>query len=170
MATDKNSRIGWIILACLILVPFLIGYAKDGSTGFLHSMWRKATFMFPDNASGTVTSSGAGGDWKMKVNACASGEHRQYWGVAFFDEDQPATGGRVVVPESGSPHLLVNKIDGPGSMQYDREQCSVWDVALEHSSVKINGFVGLKGHANFDCGGTDPVTRVVGEVTFRSCQ
>ena len=153
----------WIGMAFFAL--YLIG----GWGGPFHGLWRAATVMFPDNATGTVTSSGPGGDWTMKVNACQSGMQKGYWGISFFDDNQKQLVGRVALPESGTAHVQLNQPGTGEAMRYEKTQCSVWDADVQYTSSSINGVRAMKGHAKFDCSGTDPVTRVTGDLKFRSC-
>ena len=125
--------------------------------------------LFPDDASGTVTAHGGSGDWTMHVNACQSGEYRQFFGVTFFDESQAKLGGRLVLPVEGDQTLLVNTPARGGSDEVRSGACQVWDVDLQRTGTSYNRIVALQGHARFDCRLSNPEARLVGDLRFRSC-
>ena len=160
------GRVFWTLFA-LVMIGTLLDTTASFSSGSLRSMFHRAGF--PDDGTGTVTSSGATGDWTMHVNACVSGQRQSYWGVAFFDDDQRNLGGHLALPESGPEHVVVNLSNGQDSLQFDQNQCTVWDVGLNHTNTSYNRIVGIAGHARFDCRNAEPAARVVGALQFRSC-
>jgi len=127
-------------------------------------------YITKSRVKGNVTLSIPTKTWTMHVNACASGERKEFFGVMFFDEKQPQTGGRLALPEEGEPHISLNLPDADYAIEYRKSDCSVWDVSLDHTNSTYNGIWAVKGHARFDCTTTDDTpSHATGDVQFDSC-
>jgi hypothetical protein len=121
-------------------------------------------------ATGTATLSRDSKNWTMHVNTCQSGQRQQYFGVAFFDETQPQTGGRVVQPEDGEPHVVMNVPGTDYGVRYSRSDCKVWDVDIQRTNSSYNDIWAIEGHARFDCEMGEPeVSHATGDLKFDSC-
>jgi hypothetical protein len=141
-----------------------------------HTTERRAS-RFNDGAQGVVSfsgssdssgSNGSKGSWRMQVDSCASGQHREFYGVSLVETAQPKLALNVVLPEDGTGHITVKT---PGGMLdvIPKEQCSVWDVVVEEDGTVANDIYELAGHARFDCTLPDRSAHVTGDVTLKSC-
>ena len=136
----------------------------------MHHTWRRATAIFPSNASGTIVASGTPGNFVMHITKCYTGERQQFFGVNFFDEDQPRTGGHLVIPIDEDPYISLNNLNSGGSQIYRSTSCQSWDAELHHGWRSYARMRNMVGHVRFDCQFHDPETHVTGDLTFRSCQ
>ena len=120
-------------------------------------------------ATGTATLRRESKNWTMHVNTCQSGQREQYFGVSFFDEAQPETGGHIALPEDGEPHVMLNVPGTEFAVRYNKKNCSVWDVDLHHTGVWDNNIQVMEGHARFDCTTSEPDSHATGDIKFDSC-
>ena len=105
-----------------------------------------------DTASGTLTSSGASGDWTMNATGCTSGQPAgAFFGVNLADGSNRNLAARIVQPESGEDHVTVSRISEQKEFRFDRSGCSVWDVDMHFDGTVANSVYELEGHARLDC-------------------
>jgi hypothetical protein len=137
-----------------------------GIVGFIALMF----FIGKSRVKGDVTLATSTKTWVMHVNACRSGERKQFFGVMFFDEKQPETGGRLALPEEGEPHISLNRPDADYAVEYRKSDCKVWDVDLQRSNSTYHGIWAVEGHARFDCSTSDETaSHATGDLKFSSC-
>ncbi len=84
-----------------------------------------------------------------------------FYGVTVTNPKQPDFSARIVLPESGSPHVTLQR-QGRNDLVFERQACSVWDVSIEPTNYFHNEVQNLRGHAHFDC--TQDVVHVRGNV------
>ena len=120
-------------------------------------------------ATGTATLSRDSKTWIMHVNTCQSGQRQQYFGVGFFDETQPQTGGRIALPEDGEPHVVMNVPGTDFAVRYSKSDCKLWDVDVQRTNSTYNDIWALEGHARFDCTTSQPASHATGDIQFDSC-
>ncbi|AEU38730.1 hypothetical protein [Granulicella mallensis] len=120
-------------------------------------------------ATGTATLSRESKNWTMHVNTCQSGQRQQYFGVGFFDESQPQTGGRIALPEDGEPHVVLNVPGTDFAVRYNKSDCKVWDVDVQRTNSSYNDIWAMEGHARFDCETSAPESHTTGDLKFDSC-
>jgi hypothetical protein len=160
---SKTALGFFIFLIAALAIAFAI-------KSVLPHIWHGAASIFPDDATGIVTSTGESGNWTMHVNTCDSGQLKQYFGIAFFDKAQPTLGGRIVLPESGENHLSVNIPNTSLGSKFNQSDCPLWDVHLEQTNNSYNYVRVMTGHAHFDCQYSQPVpAHISGNLQFRSC-
>jgi len=147
-----------------ILWGAVILFVVAGFVGFILHMGKS-------KAKGDATLSTGTKSWTMHVNACTSGERRQFFGVTFFDENQPQSGGRLILPVDREASLGMNRPDKNYSVVFKRSDCSLWDVTVDHTNSTYNGIWAVEGHARFDCTvpDTDTTLHATGDLQFDSC-
>lgn len=123
---------------------------------------------FYDGAQGVVSFNGPPGNWQMQVDSCVSGQLHAFYGVSLSSEQQPNAAIHVVLPEDGADHITVKAPDGMLKV-IPREQCSVWDVAVEEDGTVANDIYEVAGHARFDCKLPNNSAHVTGNVTLKRC-
>ncbi len=128
-------------------------------------------YQFKSKAKGNVTLSTAAKSWTMHVNRCTSGDRRGFLVVSFFDDKQPGTGGRLILPVDHEASLGLNRPDKNYSVSFKRSDCSLWDVTVDHTNSTYNGIWAVEGHARFDCTvpDTDTTLHATGDLQFNSC-
>jgi hypothetical protein len=126
------------------------------------------TSSFFDGAQRVVSFDGPSGKWEMQVNSCASGQMHAFYGVSLGSEQQPNLAVNVVLPEDGAGHITVKTTDGMLE-RIPKEQCSVWDVAIDRDGTVANSVYEVAGHARFVCSVPESNTHVTGYVTMKRC-
>jgi hypothetical protein len=89
-----------------------------------------------------------------------------FYGVIVTDPKQPGLNARIVLPETGSPHVTLQR-QGKNDLVFERQSCSVWDVSIEQANSFYNQVQNLRGHAHFEC--TQNAVHVMGHVELRAC-
>ena len=159
MFSKRLRQLALFLVIPAIFIVFAIPY-RSGS-------WMSR--IFPPEVKGTITSSGAGGNWTMNVTSCISGIHRGYFGAAFFDDKQSQLGGHVAVQENGDQDIMINTPPSGGSVRLSPGSCSLWDVSmLETGSTRFHPVI-MGGHARFRCDFVNPEAHMNGNVDFRFC-
>ncbi len=166
LSRTHKSWAGTLLTLAIVLV-FLRGCSAFVPP--LHRLLHHIPYLFPDDATGTVTATGDFGNWTMHVDQCLSGERRQYFGAAFSDHAQPTLGGHIALPEDGEAHIDIDTPQKGGSDVIQRGGCQVWDVDLQRSNSTYNNVYAITGHARFDCTFQNPDAHLAGDVQFRSC-
>jgi hypothetical protein len=105
-----------------------------------------------DSAGGTLTSTGASGDWTIHATSCTSGQPwGAFYGVNLADRSNAGLATRIVLPESGEDHVTVKVPGAQKDFRFDRSACSVWDVDIHFDGTVANSIYELAGHARLDC-------------------
>jgi hypothetical protein len=74
---------------------------------------------------------------------------------------------KVVKPPIGPARLSINVPGTDHANIYDKEDCTVLDVALQRGSGKFNGIWNVYGHLTFDC--RFNLDHVWGQATLNYC-
>jgi hypothetical protein len=74
---------------------------------------------------------------------CNSGQWRMFYGVTVTDPKQPNLNVRIVLPESGNPHVALQS-QGRNDLVFERQFCSVWDVSIEQTNSFYNQIQNLR--------------------------
>ena len=154
----------WYVIGLLVIL-----FLAFGGISLIRYLFPGAVSFLPGGASGFITSTGNGENWTMQPSSCQSGERRQFFGAMFFDNRQSRLGGRIASPEDSPTHIVLNTPTQGGAVELTRDQCTVWDVDLHHTSSTYNGIWAVSGHARFDCTFDQPQARFTGDIHLHSC-
>jgi hypothetical protein len=126
------------------------------------------------SAEGNIASSGKPlGDFSIDLAQCASGEHRQFFGVFLAPESggggikamrDTATGDSVQVEAPGSCDA---NGEGCRFTTLNREICSIFDLVIEQGSNRVNLFWEINGSLDLKCDFEDG--SIEAHVRFRKC-
>ncbi len=109
-------------------------------------------------AEGSLVSSGEPlGDFTLDLAKCASGEHRQFFGV-FLAPENGGGGIKAIRDELTGDRI---QVEAPGSCDangkdcrvktLDRELCSTFDLVLEQGKTRVNLFWEINGSLDLEC-------------------
>ncbi len=166
-----------LVLFWLAAMPLPGPLSRARESWWQHAAERRARVEFyeahgwPDDnpytaSAGRVVIDEKDGTASFSTTQCDSGQRRMFYGVIVTDPGHPELSARIVLPESGAPHVTLQK-RGKEDLVFERQSCSVWDVSIEQTNSFYNQVQNLRGHAHFDC--TKDAVHVRGDVELRAC-
>ncbi|WP_263358552.1 hypothetical protein [Acidicapsa ligni] len=166
-----------LVLFCLSAMPLPGPLSRARESWWQHAAERRAKVEsyeahgWPDDNSHAASADSVvidekNGTSNFSPTQCDSGQRRMFYGVIVTDPGQPELSARIVLPESGDPHVALQR-RGKQDLVFKRQSCSVWDVSIEQTNSFYNQVQNLQGHAYFDC--TKDAVHVTGHVELRAC-